>query len=132
MPVSKKKRSTSNPEPSTPSDSVTPRGQRSSRWRRGVSCCRSSTHFLTAAARHMRKNESGVILAITAQVACSPYPNAGGFGVACAAIEGFCRQLAAATPAGVTAILLLAVRGMPIAHECIASTVGTVKGDRYH
>ena len=42
------------------------------------------------------------------------------------------RVLAAATPAGVTAILLLAVGGMPIAHECIASTVGTVKGDRHH
>ena len=56
-----------------------------------------ATHFLraTAAARHMRKNQSGVILAITAQVARSPYPNVGGFGVACAAIEGFCRQLAA-------------------------------------
>src|SRR5260370_30434961 len=55
-----------------------------------------ATHFLTAtaAARHMRKNGSGVILAITAS-AVMGYPNVGGFGVACAAIEGFCRQLAA-------------------------------------
>src|SRR5258708_17305033 len=55
-----------------------------------------ATHFLTAtaAARHMRKNGSGVILAITAR-AVMGYPNVGGFGVACAAIEGFCRQLAA-------------------------------------
>lgn len=49
----------------------------------------------TAAARHMTKNKSGVILAITANVAREAFPNVGGFGVACAAIEGFCRQLAA-------------------------------------
>src|SRR5258708_20927247 len=62
-----------------------------------------ATLFLTAtaAARHMRKNGSGVILAITAS-AVMGYPNVGGFGVACAAIEGFCRQLAAeAGPQGV-------------------------------
>jgi 3-oxoacyl-[acyl-carrier protein] reductase len=54
------------------------------------------THFITstAAARHMARNGSGVILALTAQVARKPYPDVGGFGVACAAIEGFCRQLA--------------------------------------
>lgn len=55
-----------------------------------------NTHFITAtaAARHMSKNRSGVILAITANAARRPYINVGGFGVACAAIEGFCRQLA--------------------------------------
>jgi NAD(P)-dependent dehydrogenase (short-subunit alcohol dehydrogenase family) len=55
------------------------------------------THFLTAtaAARHMAKRHSGVILALTAQVARKPYVGSGGFGVACAAIEGLCRQLAA-------------------------------------
>jgi 3-oxoacyl-[acyl-carrier protein] reductase len=55
------------------------------------------THFLTAsaAARHMSKRRSGVILALTAQVSRKPYPGSGGFGVACAAIEGLCRQLAA-------------------------------------
>jgi NAD(P)-dependent dehydrogenase (short-subunit alcohol dehydrogenase family) len=54
------------------------------------------THFLTAtaAARHMAKQHSGVILALTAQVARKPYTGSGGFGVACAAIEGLCRQLA--------------------------------------
>ena len=54
------------------------------------------THFLTAtaAARHMAKNGSGVILALTAQAGRKPYPDTGGFGVACAAIEAFCRQLA--------------------------------------
>jgi NAD(P)-dependent dehydrogenase (short-subunit alcohol dehydrogenase family) len=56
-----------------------------------------TTHFITAtaAARHMAQKKSGVILAITANVAREAFPNAGGFGVACAAVEGFCRQLAA-------------------------------------
>lgn len=67
-----------------------------------------ATHFLTAtaAARHMRKNGSGVILAITAS-AVMGYPNVGGFGVACAAIEGFCRQLAAEVgPQGIRVVCL--------------------------
>lgn len=53
------------------------------------------THFITAtaAARHMNKG-GGVILALTAVVARKPYPNSGGFGVACAAMEGLWRQLA--------------------------------------
>lgn len=49
---------------------------------------------MTAAARHMQARRAGVLLAITAQVARKPYPDIGGFGVACAAIEGLCRQLA--------------------------------------
>src|SRR5260370_14291570 len=55
-----------------------------------------ATHFLTAtaAARHMRKNGSGVILAITAS-AVMRYPNVGGFGVASAAIECLCQNRAA-------------------------------------
>jgi NAD(P)-dependent dehydrogenase (short-subunit alcohol dehydrogenase family) len=55
-----------------------------------------TTHFFTAtaAAKHMIKNGSGVILAITANAGCSPHPNVGGFGVACSAIEAFCRQMA--------------------------------------
>jgi len=54
------------------------------------------THFVTAttAGRHMIKQGSGIILALTAQVARKPYPDSGGFGVACAAIEGLLRQLA--------------------------------------
>jgi len=48
----------------------------------------------TAAARHMEKRGSGVILALTAQVARKPCVASGGFGVACAAIEGLSRQLA--------------------------------------
>jgi 3-oxoacyl-[acyl-carrier protein] reductase len=48
----------------------------------------------TAAARYMTKQKSGVILALTANAAAKPYENIGGFGVACAALEGLCRQLA--------------------------------------
>ncbi len=55
------------------------------------------THFLTAtaAARQMKGTGGGVILALTAQCGRNPAPLTGGFGVACAAIEGLCRQLAA-------------------------------------
>lgn len=63
------------------------------------------SHFLTAtaAARQMVT----VILAITAQAARTPYPDVGGFGVAGAAIEGFCRQLAAELgPHGVRVVCL--------------------------
>ena len=66
-------------------------------------------HFLTATAagRQMAKQKSGVILALTAQVARKPYPNSGGFGVACAAIEGLCRQLAVELgPEGVRVVCL--------------------------
>lgn len=68
-----------------------------------------NTHFLTAtgAARHMAKNGSGVILAITANVAREAMPNIGGFGVACAAIEAFSRQLAAEVgPQGIRVICM--------------------------
>ena len=56
-----------------------------------------SGYFITAtaAARHMQKNNGGVILAITANAGYNPYEFCGGFGVACAAIEAFCRQIAA-------------------------------------
>jgi len=54
------------------------------------------TQFITgtAAGRHMARQNGGVILALTAEVARKPQRNSGGFGVACAAIEGLCRQLA--------------------------------------
>jgi NAD(P)-dependent dehydrogenase (short-subunit alcohol dehydrogenase family) len=67
------------------------------------------SHFLTATAtgRHMAKAGSGVILAITAQAARKPYSNVGGFGVAGAAIEGLCRQLAIELgPAGIRVVCL--------------------------
>jgi 3-oxoacyl-[acyl-carrier protein] reductase len=68
-----------------------------------------TSHFLTAtaAAHYMIKNGSGVILALTAQAGRKPYPNVGGFGVACAAIEGLCRQLAIELgPRGIRVICL--------------------------
>lgn len=67
------------------------------------------TQFLTAtvAARHMEKAGSGVILAITAGVGHDPVPKVGGFGVACAAIEGICRHLAVELgPKGIRVVCL--------------------------
>jgi NAD(P)-dependent dehydrogenase (short-subunit alcohol dehydrogenase family) len=54
------------------------------------------TVFLTAraAARHMVKQQSGVIMAITATTARQSIPNVGGTGVAFDAIESVCRQWA--------------------------------------
>jgi 3-oxoacyl-[acyl-carrier protein] reductase len=65
------------------------------------------TKFLTAraAARHMVQRGSGVILTITAEP--TPSPNIGGFGVACAAIEGLWRSFAAELgPHGVRLVVL--------------------------
>lgn len=67
------------------------------------------THFFTAtaAARHMQAQGGGVLLALTAQVARKPYVGSGGFGVACAAIEGLWRQLAIELgPAGIRCVTL--------------------------
>jgi NAD(P)-dependent dehydrogenase (short-subunit alcohol dehydrogenase family) len=67
------------------------------------------TQFITAtaAARHMEPRGGGVILALTAQVARKPYVGSGGFGVACAAIEGLWRQLAVELgPRGIRVITL--------------------------
>jgi len=54
------------------------------------------THFLTAtaAARVMAAQGSGVILALTANAPHGAFPDVGGFGTACVAIEEFCKQLA--------------------------------------
>ncbi len=54
------------------------------------------THFITATAtgKVMIRQGSGVILSITATPAGVAYPNVGGFGPACYAVEGFCRGLA--------------------------------------
>ncbi len=56
---------------------------------------RSQFLVATAVARRMLERRSGVILAITATPARMAFPQTGGFGVACAAVEGFCRVLAA-------------------------------------
>jgi 3-oxoacyl-[acyl-carrier protein] reductase len=56
-----------------------------------------STQLLTAraAARHMVRKRTGVIITLTALPARLALPGAGGFGVACAAIEALTRTLAA-------------------------------------
>lgn len=48
----------------------------------------------TALARHMRDNGGGVILGITANAGREAYSHVGGFGISCAAVEHFLRQLA--------------------------------------
>ena len=56
----------------------------------------------TAAARHMMQHGDGTIVGISANAGRYPYPMVGGFGVACAAVEHFLRQLAVETgPYGV-------------------------------
>lgn len=54
------------------------------------------TQFVTgiAAAKIMSVQGGGVILMLTAQASKLPYINTGGFGIACAAMEAFTRQLA--------------------------------------
>ncbi len=62
------------------------------------------TWFLTgtATARHMTQHGGGTILGITANAGRYPYAMVGGFGVACAAVEHFLRQLAVEVgPSGV-------------------------------
>lgn len=56
----------------------------------------TQTNFITstAAGRIMTKQGSGVILSLTATPGGIGYPNTGGFGVACCAIESFSRNLA--------------------------------------
>jgi 3-oxoacyl-[acyl-carrier protein] reductase len=57
----------------------------------------TTTQFLTAraAARHMIDKRSGVILTLSASPARLAVAQTGGFGVACAAVEGLTRTLAA-------------------------------------
>jgi NAD(P)-dependent dehydrogenase (short-subunit alcohol dehydrogenase family) len=51
-------------------------------------------HTGTAVARHMASNGGGAIVGITANAAREAYAQVGGFGIACAAVEHFLRQLA--------------------------------------
>lgn len=67
------------------------------------------TQFLTttAAGRQMARQGSGVLLALTANAARRPGPQAGGFGISCAAIEALYRQLTVELgPSGVRAVVL--------------------------
>jgi len=69
----------------------------------------TTTQFLTAraAARHMVQRRSGVILTLSASPARVAISSTGGFGVACAEIEGLSRTLAAElSPQGVRVVCL--------------------------
>jgi 3-oxoacyl-[acyl-carrier protein] reductase len=70
---------------------------------------RVATHLLTAraAARHMTRQGRGTILTFTADAARLPYREVGSFGIACAAVEGLTRTLAAEYgPYGVRVVCL--------------------------
>ena len=70
---------------------------------------RVATNFLTAraAARHMVKKGTGVILMINASPARMAWPLTGSFGIEGAAIEGLCRSLASElSPQGVRVICI--------------------------
>jgi len=51
-------------------------------------------HTGTILATHMAQHEGGTILGITANAGRQPFAGVGGFGVACAAVEHYLRQLA--------------------------------------
>jgi 3-oxoacyl-[acyl-carrier protein] reductase len=74
-----------------------------------------STQFITATAvaRYMEASGTGVIMMITANVARKPYEHSGGFGVACAAMEGLCRQLAVETGKRGVRVVCLRSAGSP-------------------
>lgn len=73
------------------------------------------TQFLTvkAAAPHMLKKGSGVIMMITATPARMAIPLVGGFSVACAALEGFVRSLAVELGARGVRVVCLRSAGSP-------------------
>ncbi|MGH6950000.1 MAG: SDR family NAD(P)-dependent oxidoreductase [Vitreimonas sp.] len=56
---------------------------------------RAHINVAKAVAPHMMRQQDGVVMAISTQGAVLGFPGALGYGVACAAIEGFTRQLAA-------------------------------------
>lgn len=80
----------------------------------GISTAMTS-HFITstACARHMIKQKAGVILALTANAGKMVFHNSGGFGVACAAIEALCRQLALELGAHGIRVVCLRSAGSP-------------------
>jgi 7-alpha-hydroxysteroid dehydrogenase len=55
--------------------------------------CPTWFHTGTILARHMAKHGGGAIVGITANVGRVTVANVGGFGIACAAVENFLRQL---------------------------------------
>lgn len=85
----------------------------------------TTTHLLTAraAARHMAKRGSGVILTLSASVVRAYVPGVyvGGFGIACVAIEALTKQVAAELgPQGIRAVCLR-LEGIPESWEGIST-----------
>ncbi len=85
----------------------------------------TTTHLLTAraAARHMVGQGSGVILTLSASAVRAYVPGVyvGGFGIACTAIEGLTKQLAAELgPQGVRAVCLR-LEGIPESWEGVST-----------
>jgi 3-oxoacyl-[acyl-carrier protein] reductase len=85
------------------------------------------THFLTtrAAARHMTRQGSGVIMAITATTARLAIPEIGGTGVTFDAIESQCRQWACELGRHGVRVVWLQTTGLP---EALADTGGVLPG----
>src|SRR5262249_11297590 len=94
------------------------------------------TQFVTStgAAGHMQQRGSGVLLTITATPARELIPNSGNFGIACAAIERLCQQLACELgPQGIRVICLRSAGapdapGGPWAMRGVAERAGASPG----
>lgn len=99
---------------------------------------RVRTHVITAraAARHMTRQRTGVILMVTAAPDRLAIPRVGSFGVACAALEGLARTLATELgPEGVRVVCLRSAGspdadGVRKARDLVADGVGTA-ADRF-
>lgn len=87
----------------------------------------TKTQFLTAtaAARHMRKQKSGVIMMITAIPSRMPAPFTAGFGPAWAAMEALARTLAAELGSDGVRTVVLHSTGSPETAESIQKTFTT-------
>jgi NAD(P)-dependent dehydrogenase (short-subunit alcohol dehydrogenase family) len=70
-------------------------------------------HTGTVMARHMAQNGGGAIVGITANAGREAYSHVGGFGVACAAVEHYLRQLAVESGPGQVRVLWVRSPGSP-------------------
>lgn len=70
-------------------------------------------HTGTALAKHMAQHGGGTILGITANAGRQPVSNVGGFGVACAAVEHYLRQLAVESGPGQVRVCWVRSPGSP-------------------
>jgi 7-alpha-hydroxysteroid dehydrogenase len=70
-------------------------------------------HTGTALAKHMAQHGGGTILGITANAGRAPFFGVGGFGVACAAVEHFLRQLAVENGPGQVRVCWVRSPGSP-------------------